>query len=81
MLCVPMRVEGHVIGALEVLNKPSGFTERDAALLGLSAHFAASAVESKRLWQEAIKAKIGTCHPCCYGTTTHSLHWKVEGCR
>ena len=57
MLCVPLRVEGQVIGALEVLNKPSGFTAGDAELLGLLAHFAASAVESKRLRQEAIKAK------------------------
>ena len=45
MLCVPLRVEGRVIGALEVLNKPSGFTEGDAELLGLLAHFAATAVE------------------------------------
>ena len=58
MLCVPLRVEGQVIGALEVLNKPSGFTEGDAELLGLLAHFAASAVESKRLRQEAIKARM-----------------------
>ncbi len=58
MLCVPLRVEGRVIGALEVLNKPSGFTEGDAELLGLLAHFAANAVESKRLRQEAIKARM-----------------------
>ena len=58
MLCVPMRVEGRVIGVLEVLNKPSGFTDDDAELLGLLAHFAASAVESKRLRQEAIKARM-----------------------
>ena len=58
MLCVPLRVEGQVVGALEVLNKPSGFTEGDAELLGLLAHFAASALESKRLRQEAVKAKM-----------------------
>ena len=58
MLCVPLRVEGRVIGALEVLNKPSGFTEGDAELLGLLAHFAATAVESKRLRQEAVKARM-----------------------
>jgi phosphoserine phosphatase RsbU/P len=58
MLCVPLRVEGRVIGALEVLNKPRGFTERDAELLGLLAHFAANAVESKRLRQEAVKARM-----------------------
>jgi phosphoserine phosphatase RsbU/P len=58
MICVPLRVEGQVIGVLEVLNKPRGFTEGDAELLGLLAHFAASAVESKRLRQEAIKARM-----------------------
>ncbi len=58
MLCVPLRVEGRVIGALEVLNKPSGFTEGDAELLGLLAHFAATALESKRVRQEAVKARM-----------------------
>ena len=58
ILCVPLRVEGRVIGALEVLNKLSGFTKLDAELLELLAHFAANSVESKRLRQEAIKAKM-----------------------
>ena len=58
MLCGPLRVEGQVIGILEALNKPSGFTDGDAELLGLLAHFAASAVESKRLRQEAVKARM-----------------------
>jgi len=58
MLCVPLRVDGQVIGALEVLNKPSGFTESDAELLELLAHFAASSIESKLLRQEAINAKM-----------------------
>src|ERR1019366_1163113 len=30
VLCVPLRAEGKVIGALQLLNKPSGFTESDA---------------------------------------------------
>lgn len=58
VLCVPMRTEGRVIGALQLLNKPSGFTEADAGLLGLLAHFAASAIESERLRQEADSAKL-----------------------
>jgi len=58
VLCVPLRAEGRVIGALQLLNKPSGFTETDAGLLGLLAHFAASAIESERLRQEAEKARV-----------------------
>jgi sigma-B regulation protein RsbU (phosphoserine phosphatase) len=58
VLCVPMHTEGKVIGALQLLNKPSGFTEADAGLLGLLAHFAASAIESERLRQEADSAKL-----------------------
>jgi sigma-B regulation protein RsbU (phosphoserine phosphatase) len=58
VLCVPMRAEGKVIGALQLLNKTSGFTETDAGLLGLLAHFAASAIEGERLRQEAEGAKL-----------------------
>jgi phosphoserine phosphatase RsbU/P len=58
VLCVPMRAEGKVIGALQLLNKPSGFTETDAGLLGLLAHFAASAIDTERLRQEAASAEI-----------------------
>ena len=58
VLCVPLRAQGRVIGALQLLNKPSGFTEEDAGLLGLLAHFAASAIESERLRQEAEGAKL-----------------------
>jgi sigma-B regulation protein RsbU (phosphoserine phosphatase) len=58
VLCVPMRVEGRVIGAIELLNKPNGFSEADAGLLGLLAHFAAGAIDSERLRQEAMGAKL-----------------------
>jgi sigma-B regulation protein RsbU (phosphoserine phosphatase) len=58
VLCVPLRAEGRVIGALQLLNKPSGFTEADAGLLGLLAHFAASAIDNERLRQEALGAKL-----------------------
>ena len=58
VLCVPLRTEGRVIGALQLLNKPSGFTDEDANLMGLLAHFAASAIESERLRQEAEGARL-----------------------
>lgn len=58
VLCVPLRAEGRVIGALQLLNKPSGFTAQDADLMGLLAHFAASAIESERLRQEAEGARL-----------------------
>src|SRR5262249_14898049 len=40
LLVVPLRAEGKVIGALQVLNKPGGFSESDVELLGLSATYA-----------------------------------------
>jgi phosphoserine phosphatase RsbU/P len=58
VLCVPMRAERRVIGAVQLLNKPGGFTEDDSGLVGLLAHFAASAIESERLRQEAESARL-----------------------
>jgi sigma-B regulation protein RsbU (phosphoserine phosphatase) len=58
VLCVPLRGEGKVIGALQLLNKPDGFTEADAELLGLLAHFAASAIETERLRRESESARL-----------------------
>ena len=58
VLCVPLRAEGEVIGGLQLLNKPAGFTETDAGLLGLLAHFAASAIDGERLRQEAEGARL-----------------------
>ena len=58
VLCVPLHAEGRVIGALQLLNKPSGFTDDDAGLLGLLAHFAASAIDSEWLRQEAEGARL-----------------------
>ena len=58
VLCVPMRADGRVIGALQLLNKPSGFTETDAGLLGLLAHFAANAIETERLRQDAESSRV-----------------------
>ena len=58
VLCVPLLVEGKVIGALQLLNKPAGFTETDAGLFGLLGHFAASAIDSERLRQENESARL-----------------------
>jgi sigma-B regulation protein RsbU (phosphoserine phosphatase) len=58
VLCVPLRAEGQIIGAFQLLNKPSGFTEVDAGLLGLLAHFAASAIDNERLRQEAERSRL-----------------------
>jgi signal transduction histidine kinase len=53
LLCVPLRVEGQVIGALEVLNKRAKtFTERDLRLLSSIADLAAPAIENARLHEE-----------------------------
>lgn len=57
-LCVPLVCEGNVIGALQLLNKPEGFTEEDSKVLGLLAHFAASAIESERLRQATEAAHL-----------------------
>ena len=58
VLCVPLCVEGRVIGALQLLNKPEGFTDADTGLLQLLGHFAASAIESEQLRREAEGAKL-----------------------
>jgi sigma-B regulation protein RsbU (phosphoserine phosphatase) len=58
VLCVPLCAENRVIGALQLLNKPEGFTEADAGLLGLLGHFAASAIESERLRREAESSRL-----------------------
>ena len=58
VLCVPLLAEGRVIGALQLLNKPEGFTETDAGLLGLLGHFAASAIDSERLRQVSESARL-----------------------
>lgn len=50
LLCVPLRIKGQVIGALEVLNKRDGpFTLEDQRLLSALADLAAQSVENARL--------------------------------
>jgi PAS domain S-box-containing protein len=54
LACVPMRVEGHTLGVLEVLNKKGGerFQARELPILQAMANLAAVAVESGRLYDQ-----------------------------
>jgi sigma-B regulation protein RsbU (phosphoserine phosphatase) len=47
-----------VIGALQALNKPGGFLDEDVELLGLAATYAANALETQRLRNEAVAARL-----------------------
>ena len=58
VLVVPLRADGKVIGALEALNKPGGFSDADVELLGLSASYSASAIQAQLLRQEAEAARL-----------------------
>jgi sigma-B regulation protein RsbU (phosphoserine phosphatase) len=58
ILCVPIRTQEEVIGAIQVLNKPEGFSESDADLLQFLAVYAASAFETERLRKEAEAARL-----------------------
>jgi len=55
ILCVPLKIDDHVIGVLQALNKkgPLGFTDRDLALLSAFATSATVAIENARLFAEA----------------------------
>ena len=58
LLAVPLQAEGAAIGALNVANKPGGFTESDARILSRLADVAAIAIENARLRQAAEQAAI-----------------------
>jgi sigma-B regulation protein RsbU (phosphoserine phosphatase) len=59
LLVIPLRSSDEkVIGALQALNKPGGFQEEDVELLGLAATYAANALETQRLRNEAITARL-----------------------
>ena len=58
VLCVPLHADEKVIGVLQVLNKPGGFTPQDAELLGLMAVYAASAIQTEMLRNEAEVARL-----------------------
>lgn len=58
VLSLPLRSEGRVIGALQLLNKASGFTEKDLELMRLLGHFAANAIETERFRRDSEGAKL-----------------------
>ena len=59
VLVIPLHGSGgKVIGALQALNKPGGFSHDDVNLLQLAAAYAASAIETQRLRQEAEVARL-----------------------
>jgi GAF domain-containing protein len=58
-LCVPLKIDDHVFGVLQVLNKkgPIGFSDRDLAPLSSFATSATVAIENARLFAEARQAR------------------------
>ncbi len=58
VLCIPLRAGRRILGALQVLNKPGGFTPVDAELLGLMAVYAAAAIQTERLRTEAEEGRL-----------------------
>ncbi|MHB0857553.1 MAG: GAF domain-containing sensor histidine kinase [Anaerolineae bacterium] len=58
LLAVPLQIEGASIGALNVSNKPGGFTENDVRILALLADVAAIAIENARLREKAKELAI-----------------------
>ncbi len=59
VLAMPLHgSDGKVIGALQALNKPGGFSQEDVDLLGLAAAYSASALESQWLRAEAEAARL-----------------------
>jgi sigma-B regulation protein RsbU (phosphoserine phosphatase) len=59
VLTLPLQgMDGKPLGALQVLNKPGGFSPEDVDLLGLCSAYSASALESQRLRKEGEKAKF-----------------------
>lgn len=58
LLTVPLQIEGTIIGALNVANKPGGFTTDDVRILGHLADVAAIAIENARLRQRAERLAI-----------------------
>jgi len=58
VLAVPLRVEGRVIGALQALNKPGGFSPTDAELLCFMASYSAAEIQAERLRKEAEAARL-----------------------
>jgi phosphoserine phosphatase RsbU/P len=59
IVALPLRAPGgKVIGVLQALNKPGGFTPSDVELLGLAAAYSASAIDAQRLRLDAEAARL-----------------------
>jgi phosphoserine phosphatase RsbU/P len=58
VLAVPLRADGRVIGALQVLNKPGGFDSHDVEVLSLMALYSASEIQSEQLRGEVEAARL-----------------------
>jgi PAS domain S-box-containing protein len=58
LLAVPLCVDETILGVLDVVNKPGGFTEADIRLMGLFADQAAIAIEHAQLHQQAEKLAV-----------------------
>jgi phosphoserine phosphatase RsbU/P len=59
VLAMPLHgVDGKPMGALQVLNKPGGFSTEDVDLLGLCGAYAASTLETQRLRKDAEVARL-----------------------
>src|SRR5262249_27577826 len=59
VLVLPLRgADGGVLGALQLLNKPGGFSAHDIDLLKLAAAYSATAISTQRLRREAEAARL-----------------------
>lgn len=58
LLVVPLRVQDNNIGVIDVVNKPSRFTEEDIRIISLFADQAAIAIENARLQKKAEKLAV-----------------------
>ena len=53
LLALPLHAKDGIIGVLDVVNKPGGFTEEDVGIMSVFANQAAMAIEHARLQQQA----------------------------
>jgi PAS domain S-box-containing protein len=58
LLAVPLRVDETILGVLDVVNKPDGFTDEDVQVMQLFAAQAAIAIEHAQLHQQAEKLAV-----------------------
>ncbi|HEY2390042.1 MAG TPA: PP2C family protein-serine/threonine phosphatase [Candidatus Angelobacter sp.] len=58
VLCVPLHLEAGVIGALQVLNKPNGFSQEDAEVVRLMGAYTAAAIQAEWLRKEAETTRL-----------------------